>query len=273
LYKTQGSVHSIEQGGFRVAQYNFQLPMSLQEHCKNAEEINQLISLAQKGCQESREKLTETNLKLVVNLVRRFKGKEAIYDDLFQIGTIGLIKAIDNFDLNREVRFSTYAVPMIIGEIRRYLRDTNSIKVSRNIQENTRKIRDFHEKFVTKFEREPRMSEIAENLKIDIEDVVMAIGASNEIISFSKPLSESSEDKAISLEERLCSEKNGIDDWFQKEYLKDAFKKLTEKEKRVVEMRFFQDKTQMEIGEELGISQAHVSRIEKLALLKLRKVI
>jgi len=256
-----------------MAHNNFHIPIPLKDHCLNPEETRELIIKAQSGCIESRDIMVERNLKLVINVVRRFKGKEDVCEDLFQIGSIGLLKAINNFDIEREVKFSTYAVPTILGEIRRYLRDNNTIKVSRTIQENTRKIRDFHEKYVLKYEREPKMSEIVENLKMDIEDVAMAMGSTNEIISFSKTNHEDNGDKAISLEDKLKNQKCLIQDWIEKENIREAFDVLNDKEKNIIEMRFFNDKTQQEVGEELGISQAHVSRIEKNALIKLRKVI
>jgi len=237
------------------------------------EEAEKLIHLAQKGCQESREKIINGNIKLVLNLIHRFKGNKEANEDLFQIGIVGLIKAIDNFDLDRGCRFSTYAVPMILGEIKRYLRDNTPIKISRSIQENKRKIRDFREKFMLRHQREPLLNEIIHALDIEEEDAVLAIGAMDEMLSLSKTVNEGAEDKEQTLEEKLMDKNNFIDNWIDKEYLIQGFKKLDDKERMILNMRYYADKTQSEIGKELGMSQAHVSRIEKNALSKLRKVI
>lgn len=252
---------------------NFHVPIQLKEHVKDKKTFNELIVKAQSGCKESLDFLVESNLKLVLNLVNKFKGKERLYEDLFQLGTIGLIKAIERFDLSREVHFSTYAVPLILGEIKRELRDNQTLKVSRNIQDNAKKIKDAYEIILIEKQREPRFSEIVERTNLKKEEVSLALSSTNEIVSLSGFSSNAEGDKAIATEDKVKNEKCYIDEWLQKDTIKKAFELLNEKEKTIIHLRYFEEKTQQEIGEYYGMSQAHVSRMEKQALIKLRQVI
>lgn len=254
-------------------EYNNHVPIKIKQKVIKYEEANELIKKAQEGCKESKEKLIEGNIKLVLNIVQKFKNRKESAEDLFQVGSIGLIKAIDNFDLTRGLRFSTYAVPMIFGEIKRYLRDNNTMKVSRSIKENIRSINRFREEYVSKNQQEPKISEISKSLNIDEEDIVLALGSINDIMSLHTPIGESGEDKTQTLEEKIADEVNHIDKWVEKQYLIKCVDNLDMKEKQIIKMRYYLNKTQNQIGKELGISQAHVSRIEKSALVKLRKTV
>lgn len=251
--------------------YN-KVPIKTKEFKLNQEQIRILLKNAQNGCEKSRSEVIEANLKLVLNIAHRFRKKEN-FEDLFQIGTIGLIKAIDNFDMNREVKFSTYAVPMIMGEIRRYLRDSNSsIRVGRRLQDCARKIWEFKEEFLFKNDREPTLLELENALNMEREDLILALDVGNEVLSINAPINNSGEDRDLSVEDRLEDARSSMERWVEAENLRQSFKYLTEKERKVLELRFYLDKTQTEIGEELGISQAQISRLEKTAIKKMRNV-
>ena len=193
-------------------------------------------------------------------------------DDLFQIGCIGLIKAIDNFDLSQNVRFSTYAVPMIIGEIRRYLRDNNPIRVSRSLKDIAYKALQVREKLIRSNAKEPTVSEIAKELEIPVEDVVMALDAIQDPISLFDPVYQDNGD-AIFVMDQVQDKKDTDENWLQEIALKEAIKKLNSREKLVLDLRFYKGRTQIEVAEEIGISQAQVSRIEKNALKNMKKYI
>lgn len=237
------------------------------EKIKDTETMNLLIYKAQNGCVQSRDELVRGNMKLVYNVARRFKGKEHLQDDLFQIGTIGLLKSIKGFDLSRGLRFSTYAVPMMIGEIKRFLRDDGTIKVSRIIKEHAKMINKAYENLLTTTYQEPTIKQLALITGLEEEQVQLALECNYEPISLSKPLTPN-----LKLEDHIADQNDGFEKWMSIDGLKEAFKKLTEKEKIVVSMRYFQDRTQNDIGVHLGVSQAHVSRIEKGALRKLKDV-
>lgn len=223
-----------------------------------------------KGDKQAREEFINGNLKLVLSVIRRFNNRGENADDLFQIGCIGLIKAIDNFDTTLNVQFSTYAVPMIIGEIRRYLRDNNAIRVSRSLRDTAYKALSAKERLSAKCGREPTITEIAKELDMPKEDIVMALDAIQDPISLYEPVFHDGGD-ALYVMDQVCDEKNQDDSWLEEIALKEAMKHLNPREKMIINMRFFQCKTQMEVADEISISQAQVSRLEKSALGHMKK--
>lgn len=232
--------------------------------------MRQLFQAMQKGDRGAREKLINGNLRLVLSVIQRFTNRGENVDDLFQVGCIGLMKATDNFDLGQNVKFSTYAVPMIIGEIRRYLRDNNPIRVSRSLRDIAYKALQVRDQLVSKHSREPSVTEIADELKIPREDIVFALDAIQEPISLFEPIYHDGGDP-IFVMDQIGDEKNHDLQWLEGISVREALRKLSEREKRIITLRFFEGKTQMEVAEEIGISQAQVSRLEKGALLHLRK--
>ena len=234
------------------------------------EEKRILLRKAQGGDMQAREQLIMGNLRLVLSVSGRFRSKKENADDLFQIGCIGLIKAIDNFNLEMQVRFSTYAVPMIIGEIRRYLRDNNSIRVSRGLRDLAYRALLIREEISTKESREATTEEIARRLEVDEREVSSALEAIVEPMSLYDSVYNDGEDSTYVIDQ-VKDEDNTDDAFIESLTLKDALKKLTEREWNIINRRFYKGRTQMEIAEEIGISQAQVSRIEKGAIDKLRK--
>lgn len=236
------------------------------------EETKELLRKAKNGDEQSREKLVNCNLKLVFNLVQRFENRGYELEDLFQIGTIGLMKAVDKFDLSYDVKFSTYAVPMIIGEIRRFLRDDSPIKVSRSIKKTAYEINRKREELAKEMGREPKISELAESLQISTEEVVTALEAIQAPSSIHETLYQDDGDP-IYLLDQLKNEKDDELVWFNKIALKDILKRLPEKHRKVIVMRFMQDKTQTEVAEKIGLSQVQISRIERQALEAIKEMI
>lgn len=236
------------------------------------DEMRQLIIKMRKGDNSSREKFIKGNLRLVLSVIQRFNNRGENVDDLFQVGCIGLIKAIDNFDLSQNVRFSTYAVPMVIGEIRRYLRDNNSIRVSRSLRDIAYKALQVRDKLISKNNKEPNISEIAKELNLPREDVVFALDAIQDPISLFEPIYHDGGD-AIFVMDQISDNKNIDDSWIENISIKQALQKLNDREKLILTLRFFEGKTQMEVADEIGISQAQVSRLEKTALSHMRKYI
>lgn len=236
------------------------------------EEMRQLFARMQSGDGESREKLIYGNLRLVLSVIQRFSNRGEFVDDLFQVGCIGLIKAIDNFDLSQNVRFSTYAVPMIIGEIRRYLRDNNAVRVSRSLRDIAYKALQIREKLTNDHSSEPSITQIAMELEVPREEVVFALDAIQEPVSLFEPIYNDGGDPILVMDQ-ISDDKNTDDLWLEGIAIKEALKKLNEREKHIVSLRFFQGKTQMEVADEIGISQAQVSRLEKAALKQLRKYV
>lgn len=236
------------------------------------EEMKVLFSRMHAGDKSAREEFIQGNLRLVLSVIQRFNNRGEHIDDLFQVGCIGLIKAIDNFDVTQNVRFSTYAVPMIIGEIRRDLRDNNSIRVSRSLRDTAYKALQARDQLINKHSREPTVSEIAEALNIPREDVVFALDAIQDPISLFEPIYHDGGD-AIFVMDQVSDDKNQDEAWLEGIALKEAMKKLNDREKLILTMRFFDGRTQMEVAEEIGISQAQVSRLEKTALNHMRKYI
>lgn len=217
----------------------------------------------------ARERFINGNLRLVLSVIQRFSGTNENVNDLFQVGCIGLIKAIDNFDLTQGVRFSTYAVPMIIGEIRRFLRDNNSIRVSRSLRDTAYKAIYAREALMAKNNREPTVMEIAEETGIAKEDIVFALDAIQSPMSLYEPVYTDGGD-ALCIMDQVSDRKNGENSWVENLALNDAMKRLTNRENRIIQMRFYEGKTQMEVADELAISQAQISRIEKAALQNMR---
>lgn len=234
------------------------------------DEKNELFRKIKEGDMEAREKFIQGNLRLVLSVIKRFNNRGEYVDDLFQIGCIGLIKAIDNFDLSHNVRFSTYAVPMIIGEIRRYLRDNNTIRVSRSLRDIAYKALAVKERLTNQNFKEPTIIEIAKELDLPKEEVVMALDAIQDPISLFEPVYHDGGD-AIFVMDQLSDDKNHDESWLDEIALKTAMKKLNDREKFILTLRFFEGKTQMEVADEIGISQAQVSRLEKSALSHMKK--
>ncbi len=229
-----------------------------------------LFKRIKNGDKIAREEFVQGNLRLVLSVIQKFSNRGENADDLFQVGCIGLMKSIDNFDLSQNVQFSTYAVPMIIGEIRRYLRDNNSIRVSRSIRDTAYKALGVKERLTAKNETEPTVDQIAKELGIDKEDVVFALDAIQEPVSLFEPVYNDGTD-AIFVMDKLSDEKNIDDNWLEEISLKEAMKKLNDREKHILTLRFFKGRTQMEVAKELGISQAQVSRLEKTALKSMKR--
>lgn len=233
------------------------------------EEKEALFVRIKAGDEEAREEYIKGNLRLVLSVIKRFSNSNENADDLFQIGCIGLMKAIDNFDTSLGVKFSTYAVPMIIGEIRRYLRDNNSIRVSRSLRDTAYKAIYARETYVKKNLREPTIMEIAEEIGIDKEDIVYALDAIQSPMSLFEPVYTEGGD-TLYVMDQISDKKNKEENWVQDLALQDAIARLNPREKHIIELRFFEGRTQMEVAAEIGISQAQVSRLEKNALKAMR---
>lgn len=230
----------------------------------------ELFERIKQGDMEARREFIYGNLRLVLSIMHRFGNRGENADDLFQIGCIGLIKALDNFDTSHDVKFSTYAVPMIIGEIRRYLRDNNSIRVSRSMRDTAYKALAVRERLTAANGREPTVEAIAKELDIPCEDVSVALDAIMDPVSLQEPIYHDGGD-AVFVMDQIADDKNIDDSWLEKISLKEAMRKLQDRERLILTLRFFRGKTQMEVAEEIGISQAQVSRLEKNALNHMRK--
>ena len=234
------------------------------------EETQQLLHRVKAGDKEAREELISGNLRLVLSVIQRFANRGENLDDLFQVGCIGLIKAIDNFEVDRGLRLSTYAVPMIIGEVRRYLRDNSTMRVSRSMRDTAYKVLQAKEAYLAKYQREPSVDEIAKILELRREDVVFALDAIVEPVSLYEPIYSDGGD-TICVMDQVRDTKNTDEKWTERIALKEAVSHLTPREKEILDLRFFQGKTQMEVSAEIGISQAQVSRLEKGALMQIRR--
>lgn len=230
-----------------------------------AEEKEELFRRIKDGDGEARELYIKGNLRLVLSVIKRFQSSNENADDLFQIGCIGLIKAIDNFDTSLNVKFSTYAVPMIIGEIRRYLRDNNSIRVSRSLRDIAYKAIYAKEKYMKQHLKEPTITEIAEEIGIEKEMIVYALDAIQNPVSLFDPVYTEGGD-TLYIMDQISDKKNREDRWIENLSLREAMSRLGERERHIIELRFYEGKTQMEVADEIGISQAQVSRLEKNAL-------
>ena len=235
-------------------------------------EKRELLLRMRDGDKTARETFIKGNLRLVLSVIQRFNNRGENVDDLFQVGCIGLMKAIDNFDLSQNVKFSTYAVPMIIGEIRRYLRDNNAIRVSRSLRDIAYKALLVRDRLVKDNNKEPTISQIAKELNIPREEVVFALDAIQDPVSLFEPIYHDGGD-AIYVMDQISDSKNSDDSWLENISIKEAMKKLNDREKLILTLRFFNGRTQMEVADEIGISQAQVSRLEKTALKHMRKYI
>ena len=234
-----------------------------------AEEKEELFRRIKEGDEEARELYIKGNLRLVLSVIKRFSNNNENMDDLFQIGCIGLIKAIDNFDTTLNVKFSTYAVPMIIGEIRRYLRDNNSIRVSRSLRDIAYRAIYAKESYMKSNLKEPTIAEIAKEIGIEKEMIVYAMDAIQNPVSLFEPVYTEGGD-TLYVMDQISDKKNKEDHWIENLSLREAMQRLGDRERHIIEMRFYQGKTQMEVADEIGISQAQVSRLEKNALKTMR---
>ena len=236
------------------------------------EEMMRLIDLAQSGDEQARQKLVEGNLKLVLSVIQRFMGRGENPDDLFQVGCIGLLKAIANFDTSKQVRFSTYGVPMIAGELRRYLRDYSPIRVSRSVRDTAYRVLQCKEALLAQNGREPTMEQIAQTLELPLEEVVGAMDAIVSPVSLYEPVYSDGGDP-LTVMDQVRDPKNTDEQWLDSIALRQAMAGLSEREKRILALRFYDGRTQMEVAGEVGISQAQVSRLEKNALRTIRRAI
>ena len=234
------------------------------------DETMELLRRTKAGDQEARRELIEGNLRLVLSVIQRFSGRGENADDLFQVGCVGLIKAIDNFDITQPVRFSTYGVPMIIGEIRRYLRDNSAIRVSRSMRDTAYKVLQVRDKYAAEHQREPTVEQIARELDIPREEVVFAMDAIVDPVSLYEPVYADGGDP-ICVMDQVRDTRNTDEAWTDRIALKDAMQRLDERERRILALRFYEGKTQMEVSAEVGISQAQVSRLEKGAINTIKK--
>ncbi len=235
-----------------------------------SDEMQELLLRVKAGDMQARDELIRGNLRLVLSVIQKFTNRGENVDDLFQVGCIGLIKAIDNFDVDLNVKFSTYGVPMIVGEIRRYLRDNSAMRVSRSMRDTAYKVLQAKEAYLAQHQKEPTVEEIAAILGIRREEVVFALDAILEPISLYEPIYSDSGD-TVCVMDQVRDTKNTDERWMERIALKEAVGHLTERERKILSMRFFQGKTQMEVSSEIGISQAQVSRLEKNALRQIRK--
>ncbi len=228
----------------------------------------ELLRKAHNGDKDARDKLINGNLRLVLSVIQRFSNRGENMDDLFQVGVIGLIKAIDNFNLDLDVRFSTYAVPMCIGEIRRYLRDDNAVRVSRSMRDTAYKAMQVKEKLTNEYGKEPTVEQIAKELDMKKSDVVLALEAIVDPVSLYEPVYSDGGDTIYVMDQ--VGDSNTDSDWIDEIMIKDEIKKLDDRERNIMYLRFMQGKTQMEVAKEVGISQAQVSRLEKNALKRIK---
>ena len=233
------------------------------------EQTMELLRQAKAGDKAAREALISGNLRLVLSVIQKFSGRGENPDDLFQVGCVGLIKAIDGFDLSQPVRFSTYGVPMIVGEIRRYLRDNSAVRVSRSLRDTAYRVMQAREKLMADSQKEPTVEQLAKELGIPREEVVFAMDAVTEPVSLFEPLYSDSGD-TVCVMDQVRDKKNTDEQWLEQIALKDAMDRLGERERHILALRFYEGKTQMEVSAEVGISQAQVSRLEKSALRTIR---
>ena len=231
----------------------------------------ELLRKIKAGDMVAREELINGNLRLVLSVIQRFSGRGENPDDLFQVGCIGLIKAIDNFDITLDVRFSTYAVPMIIGEVKRYLRDNNQVRVSRSLRDLAYRAMQAKEKLINENSREPTIEEIAKEIEAKRQDVILALEAITEPMSLYEPVFSEAGDTIYVMDQ--IGDNNDDNNWLDEIALKEAIGDLGQREKKILNLRFFQGKTQVEVADEIGISQAQVSRLEKGALRKIKRKI
>ena len=237
-----------------------------------SEETRELLVRAKAGDMQAREELISGNLRLVLSVIQKFAGRGENVDDLFQVGCIGLIKAIDNFDITQDVKFSTYGVPMISGEIRRYLRDNSALRVSRSLRDLAYRVMQTKEAYMSEHQREPDMEEVAKLLGVEPGEVVMAMDAISDPVSLFEPVYADG-GESMSVMDQIGDHKNTDAAWLERIALSEAVDKLAEREKRILSMRFFDGRTQVEVAAAIGISQAQVSRLEKNAVGQIKKAL
>ncbi len=237
----------------------------------SSEEQHKLLIEIKNGNEEARNKIINGNLRLVLSIIKRFYGRGENLDDLFQVGCIGLIKAIDNFDLNQNVQFSTYAVPMIIGEIRRYLRDNNMVRVSRSVRDLAYKALAIKEKYLKEKQKEITIEELSKELKVEKEEIAFCLDAIQDPISLQEPVY-GDDTENIYVMDQIKDKKNSDENWAENITIAETMKRLRDKEKMIINKRFFEGRTQTEVAEEIGISQAQVSRLEKSAISHIRRM-
>ena len=235
------------------------------------EEKDKLFIKIKQGDEEARQTFINGNLRLVLSVIQRFYGRGENADDLFQVGCVGLIKAIDNFDLSQNVQFSTYAVPMIIGEVKRYLRDNNSIRVSRSIRDLAYKVMQFKERYLREKGKEATLDIIAKELEVGVEEIAFSLDAIQDPVSLQEPVYNDGSEN-IYIIDQVKDSKNTDEEWTEKMTIMQIMKKLSDKEKMIITKRFFDGRTQMEVAEEIGISQAQVSRLEKNAIAHIKRL-
>ena len=235
------------------------------------EETKELFKKMQEGDKSAREELINGNLRLVLSVIQRFCGRGENADDLFQVGCVGLIKAIDNFDISLDIQLSTYAVGMIIGEIRRYLRDNNMVRVSRSVRDLAYKVLQAKEKLSRENGKEPTIEEIAKELEVEREEVVLSLDAIQDPVSLQEPVYNDGTD-SLYIMDQVKDKKNTDELWAENITMNEALKRLNEKERMIIDKRFFMGRTQMEVADEIGISQAQVSRLEKTALEHMKRL-
>ena len=235
-----------------------------------SDETARLLRRTKEGDLKAREELIEGNLRLVLSVIQKFAGRGENADDLFQVGCVGLIKAIDNFDISQPVKFSTYGVPMIVGEIRRYLRDNNAIRVSRSMRDTAYRVMQARERLMARDQREPTVEQLARELDLPREEVVFAMEAIVDPVSLFEPIYSDGGD-TVCVMDQVKDTKNTDEQWLEQIALRDAMDRLGERERHILALRFYEGKTQMEVSAEMGISQAQVSRLEKNALKAIKK--
>ena len=231
-----------------------------------------LLERVKEGDEEARNEFLNGNLRLVLSVIKRFSGRGEPPDDLFQVGCIGLIKALENFDMSHNVRFSTYAVPMIIGEIRRYLRDNSAIRVSRSMRDTAYHALRVRNQLIDETGTEPRLEDIAKALELPVSEIVFALDALADPISLQEPVFRDDGD-AVFICDQISDESANCDRWLDNIAIEDGLSSLSDREQRIIKLRFFRGKTQTEVANEIGISQAQVSRLEKSALTRMRKYV
>lgn len=236
-------------------------------------EAEELLLKVKHGDKEAREDFINANLRLVLSIVKKFNNRGENIDDIFQIGCVGLIKAIDNFDITQNVKFSTYAVPMIIGEIKRYLRDNSILRVTRTLKDLAYKALSIKENYMYKTGEEPTIEYIAEALEVEKEEIVFALESMQDIVSIYENAYSDSESDNFCIIDQIKDTKNLEERWNSSLAIKEGMSKLNERERTIIEKRFFQGKTQIEVAEEIGISQAQISRLERTALKRIRKYV
>ena len=234
-------------------------------------EMIELFKKMHEGDKDAREKLINGNLRLVLSVIQRFCGRGENADDLFQVGCVGLIKAIDNFDTSLDIQLSTYGVPMIIGEVRRYLRDNNMVRVSRSVRDLAYKVLQAKEKLTRQNGKEPNIEELAKELNVEKEEIVLSLDAIQDPVSLQEPVYNDGTDN-LSIMDQVSDKKNTDELWAENITMNEALKKLNDKERMIIDKRFFMGRTQMEVADEIGISQAQVSRLEKTAIDHMRRL-